>query len=112
MLPSERRSAIMQLLIRNKHVIIPNIAFELGVCDRTIRRDITRLSINKPIYTKSGRYHGGVYIMDDYIISKTYLTPKEAEYIIRIVKNALTSSSEKLSSVEQNGFYKLMEDYL
>lgn len=36
---------------------------EFEVSERTISRDIEELSLTKPIYTKSGRYGGGVYIL-------------------------------------------------
>jgi len=43
-----------------------NLAFEFGVSERTIRRDIDALSLVAPIYTQAGRYGGGVYILSDY----------------------------------------------
>ncbi len=63
MIASERRREIMKLLNRRRYEKIENIAFEFGVSERTVRRDIEILSLNEPIYTQPGRYGGGVYIV-------------------------------------------------
>ena len=42
-----------------------NLANELGVSVRTIQRDVDRTSTYAPIYAKSGRYGGGVYILGE-----------------------------------------------
>ncbi|CDC64475.1 transcriptional regulator DeoR family [Clostridium sp. CAG:448] len=61
---SERREAILHLLYRRKHETIENLAHEFGVSYSTIRRDIDVLSLRAPIEMRSGRYNGGVYIVD------------------------------------------------
>jgi len=62
----ERRTALLQRLYERKHDTLMNLAFEFGVSERTIRRDIDALSLVAPIYTQAGRYGGGVYILSDY----------------------------------------------
>lgn len=66
----ERRSEIIRLLSRRRHEKIENLAFEFGVSEKTIRRDIEALSLSAPIYTQAGRYGGGVYMMDGYSVNK------------------------------------------
>ena len=41
---AERRSEIMKILCRRRSETVKNLAFELGVSERTIRRDIEILS--------------------------------------------------------------------
>lgn len=59
-----RRKELMEILIARRNETVNNLATELNVSERTIRRDIEILSLTEPIYTKTGRYGGGVYIMD------------------------------------------------
>ena len=60
----ERRIIIMNILYKRKYEITENLANELNVSARTIRRDIVELSMLIPLYTKTGRYGGGIYILD------------------------------------------------
>ena len=73
---TERRRTLMEILCRNRHETIGGLARELGVSERTIRRDIERLSIKEPIYTQSGRYGGGVYVIEGYFMSKQALSQR------------------------------------
>ena len=59
----ERQSAIMDTLCRERCTTTANLSFLLGVCERTIRRDITTLSFRYPIRTIKGR-SGGVKLED------------------------------------------------
>ena len=74
---AERRIRIMRILCRRGNETIANIAQELGVSTRTIRRDIDELSLTEPIYTQTGRYGGGVYVMDNYIMDRMYMEDNE-----------------------------------
>ncbi len=56
---AERRVEIMKKLCRRRKDTIGNLAHELGVSERTVRRDLEALSLSEPIYTQSGRYGGG-----------------------------------------------------
>lgn len=62
---TERRRRIMQILRRTGHKTIISLSEELGVSERTIRRDIDTLSLYEPIYTTTGRYQGGVHLLED-----------------------------------------------
>lgn len=74
---AERRSEIMKILCRRRSETIRNLAFELEVSERTIRRDIEILSLNEPIYTQSGRYGGGVYVEKSYSMTRMYMSEEE-----------------------------------
>ena len=50
----------MDLLCQRRRETISNLAAELGVSERTIRRDIEMLTLRYPIETVCGRYGGGV----------------------------------------------------
>ncbi len=74
---AERRMEIMRILLRRRYEKITRLAEEFGVSKRTILRDVEALSVTEPIYTRCGRYGGGVYVTDDYSISRMYMTEKE-----------------------------------
>ena len=51
---AERRQLILDLLCQRRKEAIPNLAAELGVSERTIRRDIEMLTLRYPIETACG----------------------------------------------------------
>lgn len=44
----ERRQALIETLCKRRHDKVCNLAFEFGVNERTIRRDIEQLSLSFP----------------------------------------------------------------
>lgn len=105
---AERRSELMRILCRRRSETVQNLAFELGVSDRTIRRDIEVLSLSEPIYTQAGRYGGGVYVEESYSMSRMYMTDREL-----CVLNKLAEMAEKheLSDDERKILYSIISDY-
>ena len=61
---AERRQQILELLCQRRKETVSNLAAELGVCERTIRRDIETLTLQYPVETVCGRYGGGVKLAD------------------------------------------------
>ena len=84
MTASERRMKILEVLCERRHERIENLVFEFSVNERTIRRDILEPSLEYPVYTEVGRYHGGVYIADDYYLGKQYLTEEQLELLLSL----------------------------
>lgn len=74
---AERRAEIMRVLGMRRYETISNLAGEFGVSTRTIQRDLDALSISEPIYTQCGRHGGGVYVMENYSMNRTYMTDNE-----------------------------------
>ncbi len=95
---AERRKEIMRILCKRRHEKISNLAFEFNVDYRTMRRDIETLSLTEPIYTKTGRYGGGVYVMDGYYIDRIYMSDNEIQVLTKI-ESALRSGT--ISSIKQ-----------
>ena len=85
MRPSERRDSIIALLCCRKHETIENLMFEFGVSERTIRRDIEILRRTEPIYTRVGRYGGGVYVAKDYHVDRQYMTDEETRLLKKMI---------------------------
>lgn len=97
---AERRYEIMKALCRRRYETMCNLASEFGVSIRTIQRDVEALSINQPIYTKFGKYGGGVYVVDGYYMDRMYMTDADIAllqklYIAADKNTSLLSHDEK-----------------
>lgn len=97
---AERRAEIMRILCRRRHETISNLSKEFGVSTRTILRDIEVLSISEPIYTQCGRYGGGVYLTDNYVMSRMYMTDNELSILHKIASLAKNKAICDLSEDE------------
>ncbi len=107
---TERRNLIMKALCRRRHDTVGNLADEFGVSVRTICRDIEALSLTEPIYTQSGRYSGGIYVVDDYYIDRIYMTNEEIT-VLQKAYNCLKSCRETLFEEEMKVFKNIILNY-
>ena len=107
---SERRSEIIRILCRRRHETIPNLAEEFGVSTRTILRDIEVLSATEPIYTLCGRY-GGVFVTNDYVMSKMYMTEAELSVLKKLALFADNRSTCILSTNENRILENIISQY-
>lgn len=82
---AERRAKLMKILCRRRKETIGNLAEELGVSERTVRRDIEVLSLYEPIYTQTGRHGGGVYVQGDYSIDRMYMAQEEIAVLQKLL---------------------------
>lgn len=108
---AERRNEIMRILCRRRYEKITNLAFELGVCPKTIQRDIGVLSLTEPIYTQTGRYGGGVYVVEGYHIDRIYMSDKESKLLWKILHTLRYDQTVELTSAELEQFEHIVEDY-
>jgi len=92
--PNERRMEIMEVLCQRRHDTMKNLAFEFGVTERTIRNDISILSLSYPLETIRGRYGGGVKVMDGFFMNRKYLKPEQKDLLERL---STSLSGEDLS---------------
>ena len=81
---NDRQQQLISLLCQRRSDSIQNLAMELGVCERTIRRDIEELTLTYPIETVRGRYGGGVRMADWYFQDGPKLTPKQTALLKRL----------------------------
>lgn len=108
---AERRLEIMKILCRRRHEKMSNLAFEFGVSLRTIQRDIDEISTTIPIYIKTGRYEGGVYVMEGYYLERLYMKESEIALLKKVKEIFLKHENCSLNDYEMQKFNKLIEDY-
>jgi len=81
---TERRQMIIEEISTWRHITIPALAEEFGVCRRTVERDIEVLSCSYPIFTENCR-GGGVRAMDGWYLSRQYLHDDQEELLRRLI---------------------------
>jgi len=106
----ERRQAILEVLCERRHEKVNNLAFEFGVHEWTIRNDILELSLSYPIYTKPGRYDGGVYVDEDFYLGKQYLSPEQIAVLEQVSTKCDKKQQEVISSIIKKFGRKKKED--
>lgn len=108
---AERRNAILKALCRRRHDTISNLAEEFGVSERTIRRDIEVLSYTEPLYTQTGRYYGGVYVVDGYTMDRMYFSEDETRVLHKLYGIAEEKQRCALTRRELSIFKNLIQNY-
>ncbi len=108
---AERRQKIMEILNIRRHELISNLAHEFGVSSRTIRRDIEVLSLTEPIYTRSGRYSGGIYVLEGYNSRHLYMSEDEILLLIKIYKSICGSKEYVLNTDDFLKYKNIIEKY-
>ncbi len=104
---AERRLEIMKLLCRRRFVTMHDLAEEFNVSIRTIKRDIDEITFLMPLYVKSGRHEGGVYVDEDYTMDRMYMSANEIELLIKVKR----MTEDKLSRDENNLFQHIIKSY-
>lgn len=108
---AERRNAILKALCRRRYDTIRNLAEEFGVSERTIRRDIEVLSYTEPLYTQTGRYYGGVYVVDGYTMDRMYVSQDEAKVLHKLYGIAEERQQCILTKRELSIFKNIIQNY-
>lgn len=108
---AERRAEIMRILCRRRHETISNLAEEFGVSTRTIQRDVEILSITEPIYTRCGRYDGGIYVTEGYIMDRMYMNEFELSVLNKLLTIAESNSICYLNKDEQYILKHIISQY-
>lgn len=95
---SERRTRIVEFLVRRKESTRFELASKFNVSIGTIYRDIVYLSTIAPIYTKQGN-RGGVYILPEYRSYKNYLTDDEENCLYAVMRNSTNEERRILCGI-------------
>ena len=94
----DRRQQILELLCQRRKDTMQNLAAELGVSERPIRRDVEILTRSYPLETVCGRYGGGVRVADWYHLDRQRMSPKQTALLRRL---AADLRGEDLEVMEQ-----------
>ena len=95
----ERRKEILDVMNVRRHDTVSNLAFEFGVNEKTIRRDIETLTLDYPIYTMCGKHGGGVYIMEGRSTGRKRLSDKQAELLNSLLPGLNIEEAETMRDI-------------
>ena len=94
---------IVYLLMEKPQMTAKELADIFEVSQRTIYRDIDKLTMaGIPVYTNQGK-HGGVSILPDYVLDKAVLTTEEKNKIME----SLSALNEVSLTVDDDSISKL-----
>ena len=96
---NDRQQQIIDLLCHRRSDTVQNLATELGVSERTIRRDIEELTLTYPLETVRGRYGGGVRMADWYFRDRPKLSPKQAALLKRLAVGLHGEDLEEMNQI-------------
>lgn len=98
MMANERRNAILEILCMRRIEKINNLAFQFGVTEKTIRRDILTLSLEYPIYTAQGN-GGGIYVDKNFRLGRVYLKNEQQELLERLLPELNGEDKEVMKAI-------------
>lgn len=84
MRPTERRAEIVRILTARRYETMGSLARELGVTDRTIRADITMLTVDHPLETQRGN-GGCVKVADWYHPHRNILSHEQQQVLSQLI---------------------------
>ena len=97
---AERREKIMRIMYRRGYETVENLARECEVSKRTMMRDIGKMMNNEPIYTQSGRYGGGVYLVEGAISGYLYLKNEEIQLLEKAVTDVESNPCRIMTDID------------
>ncbi len=105
----KRRNAIVEHLYFRRHDTIPNLAFEFHVSERTIQRDIQKISLREPIYTQTGR-QGGVFMIEGYP-RRLYISYEETSVLQKFFQIAEQKQAGEWTKEDLKSFKNIILKY-
>ena len=94
----ERRQRIVEILNARRSEQVDNLVCELGVSEKTIRRDIEVLSCSYPLNTKRGN-GGCIYVEDGFDLYERYLTARQFEVLEELKVTATEEQAKVLETI-------------
>lgn len=107
----ERIMKVMIYICRVRYTTMSELADKFGVSIRTIKRDIDELGYIIPLETKSGRYYGGVYVMNNYKWDKVYMGEMDIELLKKIKRIGKSGKKLVFSEDEMDRIEKIIATY-
>lgn len=96
---TQRLFEILYLLLQKRKTTAKELADHFEVSVRTIYRDLDVLTLaGIPLYTTKGK-HGGIFLMEDYILNKGILSDEEQQKILSALRSQQIADKEDVSEL-------------
>ncbi len=99
MTADERQRYILNRLFCGEVLKSEQIADELRVSERTIRRDVEAITCEYPVETVRGRHGGGIKLADWYRPSRKVLTGEQIETVKKAAAYLVGADRQALLSI-------------
>ena len=107
----ERVLGIYTKLINGAIINKVEEAANYNVNERSIQRDIDEISDMLPIYVKTGRYNGGVYVVDGFNVGKIYMSDNEIALLKKVRETCFSGAKLTLNTQEIETLSKIIVNY-
>lgn len=104
MRPNERRAEIIRIMTARRKTTVPQLAMELGVSVKTIRRDIEELTMEYPLETTAGN-GGGISVPEWFHPHKNIFSREQVSVLENLMMNADEHQREVLGQMLQEYAY-------
>lgn len=95
----QRLFEILYILLQKRKTTAKELAQHFEVSSRTIYRDIDTLSMaGIPIYTNKGK-HGGICIMENYVLQKSLFTDEEQQKLMTALQCYKVADREEITTL-------------
>lgn len=96
---TQRLFEILYILLQKRKTTAKELADHFEVSIRTIYRDLDVLTLaGIPLYTTKGK-HGGIFLMEDYILNKGLLSDEEQQKILCALRSQQIADKEDVSEL-------------
>ena len=96
---TDRQRQLMEIISARRFETIPNLASELGVSRYTIMRDLDEITDIASFYTVCGKHGGGVYAVDGWYYSTTYLTADQEALLRSLLPGLQPEQQETMQRI-------------
>ena len=102
---ADRQRRLLEIISARRYEEISRLAEELNVSHDTISRDLNELTESASFYITCGKHGGGVYAVDGWYYSRTYLSTDQ-EALLRKLLAGLQPEEQKTMQSILNAFAK------
>lgn len=108
---TERRIKLLKRLNKSQNTKVSDLADEFRVCNRTIRRDIQILKHFFPVYTKTEKYNGGVYVGTDLSFEGIHFPDEQKLVLEKLLMSKVQKGTCSFSSDEIEYLIHAVSEY-
>ena len=96
---ADRQRRLLEIISARRYEKISRLAEELNVSHDTISRDLNELTESASYYITSGKHGGGVYAVDGWYYSRTYLSTDQEALLRKLLAGLQPEEQKTMQSI-------------